>query len=228
MKKGIILLFIFGCLVSKPVHAQKSVVMIIDGIIKDSITDSPVAGATISTNLDISPVQSNKKGKFKFIIMSSSPIALQVNKERYKVFEKLIIPQERLNLSIKLVPSETQAKIIFLDFEKNSHISGRIDQLLPSEYNDYKILVYVLTDKWYIHPWAENLEGKGYAGIRNDGTWRINTVWRGYQAYRVAFLLTKRETHAPSIVNVTSDNPDQELVKINHIAKLIIEAPKGI
>jgi len=228
MKKVIILLFM-GLLVSNPIQAKKSVVIIIDGIIKDSITNSPIAGATISANLDISPVQSNEKGKFKFIIMSSAPTTLQVNKEGYKAFEKLIIPQERLNLSIKLVPSETQVRIIFSDFEKKSHISGRIDQLLPSEYDDYKILIYVLTDNWYIHPWAENAEGRGYASIRNDGTWRINTVWRGYQAYRVAFLLTKRETYALPIVKVISDDPDQDiLAKINHIAKLIIEAPRGI
>ena len=231
MKRTIImLLVILGCLIQYPAQAQKSVVMIITGNVKDSITGGPVTGATISAeNIDLSPVQSDNNGEFKFIIMTSNPVMLQVNKERYKTFEKLLTLQERVDLNIRLIPHKTQTRIIFSDFRKNSHISGRIEGLPPSEFEDYKILVYVLTDKWYIHPWAENAEGRGYASISNDGTWKIGTVWRGYQAYRVAFLLTKKTTYPPSTVKVISDNTDQYLLaKIKHMANLIIEAPRGI
>ena len=34
---------------------------------------------------------------------------------------------------------------------------------------DLKILVYVLTNEWYIHPWTTPEPGRGYATIDQDG-----------------------------------------------------------
>lgn len=115
------------------------------------------------------------------------------------------------------------------EFKKNRYISGKIHGLAPSESSKYRILVYVLTDKWYIHPWAENIAGRGYANINSDGTWEIGTIWRGYQAYRLAFLLTEHGIYPPATVNVNDNNPDKSLLsKISTSASLIIEAPEGI
>lgn len=209
---------------------EKEVVMIVSGHVKDSVTDSPIEQATIAvSNSDISPVQTDKNGKFKFIILASKPILMRVTKEGYAAYEKLLEPQGKIELTIKLEKPSSKKSVAMTEFRSKSYISGRVEGLSTSEYRDYKILVYVLTDKWYIHPWAENAEGRGYASIRDDGTWRISTVWRGYQAYRVAFLLTKRTTYAPPTVNVVSENPDSDLLsKIHFEAESIIEAPEGI
>lgn len=120
-------------------------------------------------------------------------------------------------------------KIEMTEFKSNRYITGKIHGLSSSECNDYKLLVYVLTDRWYIHPWAENIEGRGYATINSDGTWKIDTIWRGYQAYRLAFLLTKSSIYPLSTIDVNDNNPDKSLLsKINTFASLIIEAPEGI
>lgn len=232
MKTGfkILVLFVASILQQSLAYGQKEVVMIVTGSVKDSVSGSPIQQAMIAApNADLSPVQTDKDGKFKFIIMTSKPILLRVTKEGYRVFEKLLEPQDKIELTIKLANPSSVRSIAMTEFRMRSHISGRVEGLSQNDYRDYKILVYVLTDKWYIHPWAENAEGKGYASIRNNGTWRISTVWRGYQAYRVAFLLTKKTASAPSTVNVVSENPDSDLLsKIPFEAELIIEAPEGI
>ncbi len=212
------------------VQAQKEVVMIVSGHVSDSVTGSPIAQATIAVpNAEISSVLTDENGKFKFIIMTSKPIIMRVTKEGYTAFEKLLEPQSKIELEIKLTKPSLRKSVLMTEFRSRSYILGRIGGLSLNEYRDYKILVYVLTDKWYIHPWAENAEGRGYASIRDDGTWRISTVWRGYQAYRVAFLLTKRTAYAPPTINVVSENPDNDLLsKIPFEAESIIEAPEGI
>lgn len=229
MKRMIILgLFLLTCLLENSVQAKQGIVMIITGNVEDVVTGSPIAGATISADIDVSPVQTDQNGNFKFIIMLSNPIEIKVSKQGYNTFEKILIPQERTNLAVRLHPQTSQIKIIMTNFQSNSYISGQVKGLSPTERENYKVLVYVLTNKWYIHPWAENIEERGFASIRDDGTWRIATVWRGYQAYCVAFLLTNRSTIPPPSVEVTSDSQQDLLSKIHPIAHLIIEAPKGI
>lgn len=225
----VFLFFTVGPLPQVPVYAEEGIVMIITGTVKDSATNKPIAGAIVSSDIDVSPIQSSREGAFKFIVMSSKPVMLRVIKEGYKPFEKLLKPQDKINLAIRLEPQEEEITITFSSFRKNAYISGRVAGLPPNEYSEYKVLVYVLTDKWYIHPWAVNAPGRGYATINDDGTWRIGTVWRGYQAYSVAFVLTEKDTYSPSVVRTIADDPDQDLLaRVPHRASLIIEAPPGI
>lgn len=222
-------LIILTCLMQDSVQAQKNIAMIITGNVKDSITGDPIIEATVSAS-DVSDIRTDRGGNFKVVVTTSNPIFVKVNKEGYIDFEKLLEPQEKVELTTRLIPEPLKKiEIMMTSFKSNSVISGQVEGLSPSEYKDYKVLVYVLTDKWYIHPWAENAEGRGFASIKNDSTRTITTVWRGYQAYRVAFLLTRRSTYPPPIVEITSRNPDQKLLsKINSVAHLIIEAPVGI
>jgi len=204
--------------------------MVINGNVKDSVTNNPIVEARISaSNVDVSSIQTNQKGNFRFIVMTSNPVEIKISKTGYSPFEKLVTLQERVTLNVKLVPLEVEEiTIMMTGFQRNSHISGRIEGLSPSDYGKYKVLVYVLTNKWYIH-WADNREGRGFASIDSDGKWRIVTIWRGYQAYRVAFLLCKKTIYAPSTVETISDNPDQDLLsKISVVTYSIIEAPPGI
>jgi hypothetical protein len=231
--KRFIASIIFGLVITYSLpncaQSQSHNVMIITGNVKDSMTDNPISGAAISSNTDVSPVFTDQNGSFRFIIISSAPISIKVNKEGYNIYEKVLMPLAKTDLNIKLNPQTSRIGVGMIAFQRNISISGKIDGIPPNEYSNYKVLIYVLTNKWYIHPWAENVEGKGFASIANDGTWKIGTVWRGYQAYRVAFLLTKRSAYSPPTVEVISDNPDQDLLaKINPIAHSIIEAPSGI
>jgi len=80
----------------------------------------------------------------------------------------------------------------------NDSIVGHVNGLEPEDVANYKIIVYVHTDQWYIHPYAGQGEGKTWAAVRNDGTWRISTVRREFQANRVAALLVPRSLPEPN------------------------------
>ena len=63
----------------------------------------------------------------------------------------------------------------------DSHISGMIKGLPQEALEDFKVLFYVKTNRWYAHPYfqPENpQEGLAYAKINEDGTFRIKTIKR--------------------------------------------------
>jgi hypothetical protein len=121
-----------------------------------------------------------------------------------------------------------QGAIVLEELESDSHISGRIDGLAPERCADLKIVVYVLTDRWYIHPWDSDEEGKGYAPVAENGSWRIATVWRGHQARRLAILLVERSATVPALVMPSSDAERRLLSVVDHLNALIVEPPRGI
>lgn len=71
----------------------------------------------------------------------------------------------------------------------DSHISGIIKGLPQDSLEDFKVLFYVKTNRWYAHPYfqPENpQEGLAYAKINEDGTFRIKTIKRAVTASRLA------------------------------------------
>lgn len=82
----------------------------------------------------------------------------------------------------------------------NEVISGYVRGLRSADYPKYKVIVYVHTDSWYIHPYAGQGEGLSWASIREDGTWRIQTVQRQFKADRVAALIVRRNYPEPGKV----------------------------
>src|ERR1044072_9130280 len=70
----------------------------------------------------------------------------------------------------------------------NQTISGEAKGLMPRDLVDYKVIVYVHTDQWYIHPYAGQGEGKSWASIKSDGSWQIRTVQREFAADSVAAI----------------------------------------
>ncbi|TAL67855.1 MAG: hypothetical protein EPN82_13095 [Bacteroidetes bacterium] len=136
------------------------------------------------------------------------------------------INEELMTKDIKKLFENENIKISVIDFLSDHYIKGIVEGLLEKELKKYKIVVYVLTNKWYIHPEAVNTEGFGYANIRIDGTWKIKTKWRTFQAYKVAFCLVKKSFIPPATVEGDSD---YELIqRINPISYTINIAPEGI
>jgi len=71
----------------------------------------------------------------------------------------------------------------------DSHISGIIKGLPQESLDNFKVLFYVKTNRWYAHPYfqPENpQEGLAYAKIKPDGTFRIKTVKRAVTGSRLA------------------------------------------
>ncbi len=71
--------------------------------------------------------------------------------------------------------------------EKNGYIKGKVANLNTPQ--QYKVLIYVHTDQWYIHPYAGKGEGGSWASIEKDGSWSIPTVKHEPKANKVAALV---------------------------------------
>jgi hypothetical protein len=69
------------------------------------------------------------------------------------------------------------------------HIKGHLKGLPQEAIDDFKVIFYVKTDRWYAHPYyqSENpQEGIAYAKINQDGTFQVPTVLRRVPASRLA------------------------------------------
>ncbi len=98
------------------------------------------------------------------------------------------------------------AQMIRVDeIQQNQTITGHVTGLSPQTYSDYKVIIYIQTDRWYIHPYAGQGGGLSWAAIGPAGRWRIKTVARKYKAQGMAVLLVKRNLPERSTVG----NPNQ-------------------
>jgi len=112
----------------------------------------------------------------------------------------------RLTISIAIIfvmatlTLAQQISISITDITANQRICGTVSGLSPQDYPNYKIIIYVHTDQWYVHPYAGQDEGKSWAAIQQDGKWQIQTVQREFKADKIAALLVKRNYPEPSKV----------------------------
>lgn len=115
-------------------------------------------------------------------------------------------------------------------FQSDGLMSGRVTGLDAAGYDQVKVVAYVLTDAWYIHPWAENAAGKGFALVDGNGEWALETVWRGHQAYRLALVVMPKAGWAHAKVELGARNPDAALIaELPGVkAYTFVEAPPGI
>jgi hypothetical protein len=73
--------------------------------------------------------------------------------------------------------------------DENSLISGHVTGLDKIMAKGYRVVVYVHTDKWYIHPYAGQGEGKSWSSIADDGSWTLETVKRDFPADEMTALV---------------------------------------
>ncbi len=172
---------------------------------------------------------SKKDGSYKIIVADLAEAQLTFSLKEYESVTKPVkLAGKPLQLDVRLASSKVQIRMT--DFKKQVYIKGKITGLDPAQYDRYKIVVYVLTDQWYIHPYAVNEAGKGYANIDHQGNWQLQTVWRGYQAFKVAFLLVRKEVFTPGTVSLSPGPPESSLLAAVKCDDrfLIIDAPEGI
>lgn len=200
---------------------------IITGHVYDEDTKAPLENVKVEAK-DIeggSIALTNNDGKYTIVISDQQQVRLYFSKENYQTSSDLLLLNEN-NLihdkNIRLL----NINLEMTDFVSNDYIKGRVYGLDEGNFDNYKVVLYVLTDKWYIHPFAENSDGRGYASIKTGGNWEISTIWRGYQAYKLAILLVEITSYPSSKINGDSDNA--LLIKIPNKAYKIINAPKGI
>ncbi len=90
-------------------------------------------------------------------------------------------------------------------------IQGRVSGLEGS-LRAYKIVVYVHTDRWYIHPYAGQGEGDSWAAVKKGGTWEITTVKRRFSADKIAVLVVNAGAKVPSTTSNVRSIPHRSLI----------------
>lgn len=104
-----------------------------------------------------------------------------------------------------LPAAEAQVGITIDGIEANREIRGIVSGVPDDKRKDYRVLVYVHTDQWYIHPYAGQGAGKSWAAVGHNGAWRIDTVQRQFKADKVAALLvTAGEGEPAKVENIES------------------------
>jgi hypothetical protein len=102
-------------------------------------------------------------------------------------------------ISIKAQENKITQGLIRIDkIKEDEFIKGKVSNIDSPE--KYKVLVYVHTDKWYVHPFAGQGEGKSWAGVKKDGSWSLQTVKREFTANKIVALIVDSLTaeDAPS------------------------------
>jgi len=102
--------------------------------------------------------------------------------------------------AFKPAPPTRRVRIVINEFLPGEHIRGEVKDLSASECTRYKILMYVRTDKWYIHPYASGGAGRSFASVDSSCAWSIQTVIRYPIPIEVAFLLVEIEYRPTSQV----------------------------
>lgn len=99
------------------------------------------------------------------------------------------------------------------EIEEGRHIKGRVSGLTNPQ--NYKVIVYVRTNIWYIHPFEGPGEGLSWAAIDKDGNWSIKTEKRSNIANSIAALvvdLNVAEKAPNSLDNIEKITPRHAMI----------------
>jgi hypothetical protein len=78
---------------------------------------------------------------------------------------------------------------------RNDHIKGHITGLPVEAYDKFKVVFYVKTNVWYVHPYTYyegQDEGYSYSSLDAQGGFKVKTVLRNIPAKELAAVLVPK------------------------------------
>lgn len=184
-----------------------------------------------SEGTEVSPVITDTQGRYKFFLVGQKArFTLHVSKEGYNSeVSSPLTPSKAVSYDAVFKTGDG-ITIIREKFITGTLMSGKIQGIPAGQSSQYKVLVYILTDKWWIHPYAENTERRGYANIKEDGSWEIQTVNRGHNPFKLALLVVSFSTTPPSSIVIEGEPEASLRAKFGSNLKglLIIDNPEGL
>lgn len=84
------------------------------------------------------------------------------------------------------------AQIKIEEIVKNSHIKGSVTGLKESSLENFRMIFYVKTNSWYVHPYQFNESqpsGYSYSDLSSGGNFWIRSVFRTPSKTMVAILV---------------------------------------
>lgn len=101
------------------------------------------------------------------------------------------------SISYQKAYGNTYDKILITDFIKDDSISGIVKNISPNEYKNYKVIVYVKTNKLYIHPFEDGGERLTFSFIDSSGNWWVNSKNRFPEPLKICAFLVSSSFKAP-------------------------------
>ena len=231
----VLLLTTFPLYSTLPAHAEdvRHDAVKVSGEVIDSQTGNPIAGARLDfLGERLSPVLSRTDGHIEFYLPSKVSYRIEITCAKYRPETREIPAEKDAPLRIKLDPLvEEGLSITKTAFQRGVFIKGKVTGLQPGLHENLKVVVYMYTDKWYIHPYKSNDPGKGYAEIKPDGSWRISTKSWGHQAFMAAYLIVDKSWIPTSPIAVPDDVGPEAALLLKVPAKahqVESPAPKGM
>jgi hypothetical protein len=87
------------------------------------------------------------------------------------------------------LPQGNAAQVAITNIVADGTIQGTATGLPAAAQRNACVVVYVHTDIWYIHPYANAGQGQSFTPIDAQGNWQLDTVRRQFPANRVAALV---------------------------------------
>lgn len=97
---------------------------------------------------------------------------------------------------LKEYKSECRNTVVTVDeIVKNSHIKGHVTGLPTESFDQFKVVFYVKTNRWYVHPFTYyegQEEGYSYSNLNNNGEFWVKTVKRDVPSKELAAVVVPR------------------------------------
>ncbi|MBA2406146.1 MAG: hypothetical protein H0V66_15330 [Bdellovibrionales bacterium] len=77
----------------------------------------------------------------------------------------------------------------------NEYITGHITGLPTEAYEKFKVVFYVKTNRWYVHPYAYyegQDEGYSYSNLNANGQFKVRTIKRAVPSKELAVVLVPK------------------------------------
>lgn len=92
--------------------------------------------------------------------------------------------------------NECKSAVVAVDeIVKNSHIKGHVTGLPTDALEKFKVVFYVKTNRWYVHPYSHyegQEEGYSYSNLNTHGEFKVKTIRRDVPSKEMAVVVVPR------------------------------------
>ena len=115
----------------------------------------------------------------------------------FLVLAALLIGQTASANVLREYKKECKSTVVTVDeVIKNEHIRGHITGLPADAYEKFKVVFYVKTNRWYVHPYAYTEgqeEGYSYSNLNANGEFWVRTLRRDVPSKELAVVLVPKD-----------------------------------
>ncbi|MCG8455657.1 MAG: carboxypeptidase-like regulatory domain-containing protein [Holophagales bacterium] len=198
--------------------------VLVQGTVQDAAGQPLENVAVQQVDTDLSAVVTDAAGRFRFLASTDSA-------ERRISFSMPgygdVVASIDGSGELDVVLHRSDLRVCLEGFESGGLLRGSVHGLAPGHHQALKVLVYVLTDSWYIHPEATNEPDRSFALVDEAGRWQLATIRRQHQATKLAVLVVPRHFLAPSVLGARA-SVEETLRRLSPLAYAVYDAPEGI